>query len=63
MSRVKMTSVDGQSRFFDDEMASRMCRVMKAMKRWPWILPDTHEFIDGHVKRRKYKTISSGQTE
>jgi hypothetical protein len=63
MSKVKMTSVDGRSEVFDEETASRMCRVMKNMKRWPWVLPDTHEFIDGYVKRKSNKTIRSRETE
>ena len=63
MSKVKMTTKDGRVEVFNEEMATRMCRIMKAMKRWPWILPDTHEFIDGYVKRRTNKAVSTGKAE
>lgn len=63
MSKVKMTSSTGEIRSFDIDMASRMCRIMKAMKSRPWTLPDTHEFIDGYVKRKSDKKTRTGETE
>ena len=63
MSKVKMTSLTREVRYFDLEMASRMCRIMKAMKSHPWELPDTHEFIDGYVKRKSDKKARTGATE
>jgi len=58
-----MTSSTGEVRLFTLDMASRMCRIMKAMKSRPWTLPDTHEFIDGYVKRKSNKTTRTGETE
>lgn len=58
MSKVKMTSREGLIQEFDLEQASRMCRIMKAMRSWPWKLPDTHEFIDGNVRRKSDKRES-----
>ena len=58
-----MTSREGCVEYFDVEMASRMCRIMAAMKSWPWNLPDNYEFTDGNVKRRANQKTGSRKTE
>lgn len=63
MRLVKMTSREGVVQSFTEEMATRMCRIMAAMKSWPWKLPETHEFIDGYVKRKSNQKTDSGKTE
>ena len=63
MSKVRMTSSTGEVRAFDLDTATRMCRIMKAMKSRPWTLPITHEFIDGYVRRKSDKKARSGETE
>lgn len=56
-----MTSREGVVQYFDIEQASRMCRIMTAMKSWSWKLPDNYEFTDGYVKRRTNKKDSPGE--
>lgn len=63
MKLVRMTSREGLSQSFTEEMATRMCRIMTAMKSWSWKLPETHEFVDGYVKRKSNKTTGSGKAE
>ena len=53
-----MTSATGTI-YVTEEVASGMMRIMKAMKSNVWTLPDTHEFIEGNVRRKQNTGDSS----